>query len=219
MIFRDGWYWPDSEKHMIEWLANPKNRVTLNGRVSYQGKKQQALLALCKRFRCAIDVGSHVGTWSYNLAKVFETVRAFEPIADHRACFAANVVASNVIVYPVALGDKPGSVEMYSGPHSSGDSWVKPGVRGDIDMVTLDSFHFDEVDCLKIDTEGFEESILRGAEQTLLRCKPVLCVEQKRDFAKKYGLQPQGAIPYLKSLGYVVAREIGGDYLLRCASI
>lgn len=202
---------------MIEWLANPKNRVTLNGRVSYQGKKQKALLALCTRFRCAIDVGAHIGTWSYNLATAFETVRAFEPIANHRACFAANVSASNVVMYPVALGEKTDRVDMYSGPSSSGDSWVKPGVKGDIEMVTLDSFAFDDVDCLKIDAEGFEESILRGAEATILRCGPVICVEQKRDFPTKYGMKPQGGVEYLKSLGYKVELELSGDYIMKSA--
>ena len=203
---------------MRDWIAHPKNRMILNGRPAYQGKKQAALLALCTKFRCAVDIGAHVGTWSYNLAPAFATVRAFEPVADHRACFVANIAAPNVVLYPIALGDKAAGVEMYTGPASSGDTWVKPGVEGDIRMDTLDSFGFDDIDCVKIDAEGFEERILRGAEQTLRRCKPVLCVEQKRDFATKYGLEPQGAIPYLQSLGYVVAREIGGDYLLRCAS-
>src|ERR1700749_2319441 len=127
----DGWWWPDSETHMNAWMADPKNRLILNGRASYQGKKQMALLEQCKSFRTALDIGAHIGTWTHNLAPKFHTVRAFEPVLEHRNCFARNIEAQNVVLYPLALGDKPGRVEMYPGPSSSGDTWVKPGVVGD----------------------------------------------------------------------------------------
>jgi FkbM family methyltransferase len=208
----DGWYWPDRETHLLEWIANPKNRMVLNGRAAYQGKKQVALLALCKRFRTAIDVGAHVGLWTYNLAPHFTTVRSFEPVAEHRECFVQNISADNVVLYPLALGERSDKVSIRQNESSTGDSWVEGS--GDIQMEPLDAFELTDVDLIKIDAEGYEENILRGAEQTLRHSKPVLCVEQKRDFPKRWGLQPQGAITYLQSLGYVVAQEIGGDYLM-----
>jgi FkbM family methyltransferase len=212
MRLEDGWFWPDREHHMNAWVANPKNRMIINGRPAYQGKKQTALIDLCANFRTAIDVGSHIGMWTYNLAVAFDVVRCFEPMAEHRSCFARNVEAENVILYPLALGDRSAMVGMKTNETSTGDTYVQGD--GDTQMEMLDSFEFQGVDCIKIDAEGFEENILRGGVETIKRCRPVICVEQKRDMACKFGLEPLGAVRFLESLGYVVVREIGGDYLL-----
>lgn len=208
----DGWWFPDNEQHLQAWMAAPHNRLLLNGRAAYQGKKQLALLKLCKRFRTAIDVGSHIGLWTYNLAPVFGKVRCFEPIAEHRSCFARNIDAENVIIYPIALGDARGTVGMLTEPTSSGDSRVHG--EGTTGMERLDSFEFTDIDLIKVDCEGYEEHVLRGAEKTLRHCKPVVCVEQKRDMATRFGLEPRGAVRYLETLGYTLAVELGGDYLM-----
>jgi FkbM family methyltransferase len=208
----DGWWFPEKEAHLPAWMASPHNRLLMNGRASYQGKKQLALLKLCKRFRTAIDVGAHIGLWTFNLAPLFGKVRCFEPVAEHRSCFARNIDADNVIIYPIALGAQRGTVGMLTEPTSSGDSRVHG--EGSVRMETLDSFEFSDIDLIKIDCEGYEENVLRGAEQTLRRCKPVVCVEQKRDMARRFDLEPRGAVVYLETLGYTVATELGGDYLM-----
>src|SRR5512147_2665304 len=43
----DGWYFPDHEQHLLEWMMDKNNRVQINGRSSYQGKKQLAAVELC----------------------------------------------------------------------------------------------------------------------------------------------------------------------------
>lgn len=220
MKFVDGWYWPDGEQHMLEWIADPKNRVMLNGRPAYQGKKQQLALSHCApdRQRTMIDCGAHIGLWSYNFAHWFSTVEAFEPVETHRECWEQNVAEAatyrnKIALHPYALGDREAMVHIRVNPESTGDSWVKG--KGTVPMKTLDSFGFEEVDFIKVDAEGYEEFILRGAEFTLKHWKPVVCVEQKRDMAVKFGLKPMGAVQYLISLGYKVVDEISGDYILK----
>lgn len=219
MRFDDGWYFPDGEAHLQVWMSDPKVRMILNGRAAYQGQKQQAAMALCKNFRAAVDVGAHVGLWSFNLAHQFTMVHAFEPVADHRACFERNVLEEittpNVALYPFALGAYESFVKIKTEPTSSGDSRVDG--PGDIPMRTLDSFDLEDVDLLKIDTEGHELFVLRGAEATLARCKPVVIVEQKRGHAQRYGVGERDAIPFLQSLGYKLVREISGDFILVAA--
>lgn len=212
-MFRDlGWWFPSGEAHMNAWMKTTKGQWPLNGRPSYQGRKQSAAFALCTgQRRRAIDVGAHVGMWSWNLGHWFQHVEAFEPVEAHRACFEKNVTLPNVTLYPLALGQDAGSVSMVSDPHSSGDTRV--GGDGDIPMRTLDSFGFVDVDLIKIDTEGFEENVLRGGLETLRASWPVICVEQKRDMASRFGLRPQGAVQMLVDMGYVVAKEISGDFI------
>ncbi len=211
----DGWYFPDGESHLPQWMANPKVRMMLNGRAAYQGQKQVAVMELCKNFRRAIDVGGHVGLWSFNLAHKFRFVDAFEPVREHRWCFTKNVLEAKdvkgVTLHELALGDREGSVSIRTEPTSSGDSRVDG--PGDIPMKRLDSFGFDDVDLIKIDCEGFELFVLRGAGEILSRCKPVVIVEQKPGHAQKYGLGEKDAVPYLESLGYKVAKEMSGDFI------
>lgn len=207
-----GWHFPDHEKHLPEWMEHPKNKLVLNGRIAYQGQKQVAAIELCKERRTAVDVGGHIGLWSFNLANWFENVRAFEPVAEHRACFEANVPFDNVELHAIALGSEPGSVSMKTEDGSSGNTTVAGD--GDIPMMTLDSIGLSYVDFIKIDCEGYEENVLRGAERTLERWKPVVIVEQKRDMATRFGLKVLGAVEFLTERGYRVAKEISGDYIM-----
>lgn len=208
-----GWWWPDHEEHMIAWMQGPKNRIKLNDRWTYQGRKQIATLKHCKSFRTAVDIGGHVGLWAFNLAHAFDRVEAFEPVADHRACFEKNLAGlGNVKLHAVALGKEPGMVSMWSEQGSSGNTQVRG--EGDIPMLTLDSLELQDVDLMKIDCEGFEENVLRGAAETLKKWKPTVIVEQKRDMSLRFNLPKLGAVAYLNSLGYTVAEEISGDYIM-----
>lgn len=217
----DGWYWPDHERHLIDWMANPKGRMMLNGRLAYQGKKQAAAIdqVPAAQRTTAIDVGGHCGTWSYNLAHWFKNVEAFEPVPEHRECFEANMagtkIAPKVTLHPFALGATAGMVSIKTEQGSSGNSMVDGAGR--IEMRTLDSFDFQDVGFIKVDVEGFEENVLRGAEQMLRKWKPVAIVEQKRAMSLRFDLKPLGAIAFLKTLGYEAVKEISGDYIMRCA--
>jgi len=211
-----GWWFPDHEQHLIEWMRNPKTAVEINGRRAYQGSKQLAALRHCRWTRVAVDVGAHVGLWSFNLAHAFQRVKAFEPVADHRDCFVLNVPTDKaaVVLYECALGAVEGAVKISVAPGSSGDSRVAVEGEGDIPMKRLDSFKLTDVDLLKIDCEGYEENVVDGAHETIMRCRPVIIVEQKRKMATRFGLQPQGAVSQLKRWGYTVAEEISGDYIM-----
>lgn len=211
------WWWPDHEAHLQGWFKATKNQIKMNGRLAYQGRKQQAVLDQCLKRgirRRAIDVGGHVGLWSWNLAHEFDQVDAFEPVKDHQDCFDKNVLAfmTNVDLHTVALGKEPGWVSMWTEEGSSGNTQVKGA--GPIAMVTLDSFDFKDVDLIKIDCEGFEENVILGAMKTIEFCAPVIIVEQKRDMATRFDLRPLGAVERLYGLGYKVAEEISGDYIM-----
>lgn len=211
MIEIGGVFLPDGEKHLPEWMLRKNQRV--DGRLTYQYHKLEAALSYVRDFRVAIDIGAHCGLWSMHLAKRFEMLHAFEPVARHRECFAANLVgAKNVVVYPMALGEKAGSVRMETAPTSSGDTRVAGA--GDIPLELLDNFDFPNVDFVKLDCEGYELFALRGGEETLKRWRPCVIVEQKPGHGQAYGLKETAAVDYLQSLGAKLRRELGGDFIL-----
>lgn len=199
-----GVYLPEKEAHLTQWAKEEDWR--------YQGEKLDAALKYVKKFDVAIDVGGHCGLWSKELVRVFGLVVAFEPIPLHREIYEKNV-KGNYKLHPFALGDKDGTVKLKWNETSTGDTRVSPDGQVDAQIKRLDDVYQGPCDFLKIDTEGYEELVLRGAPRLLER-KPVVIVEQKRNMAKDFGLEMLGAVNHLKSLGYKQKELIHGDYVM-----
>jgi FkbM family methyltransferase len=214
-----GIWFPDGEKHFPEWMA--KNGELVDGRGTYQIKKFRAAMEYVKNFRVAVDVGGHVGLWAMHLAKCFQMVHAFEPVQEMRQCFRKNVESGRVHIYGYALGAESGRCNMKYDRADSGGTHVErmaaeidddPSI---VEMRTLDSFGLSNLDFLKIDCEGYEHHVIEGAIETLLRCKPCVIVEQKpHKLVHNFGIKGTPALDPLKEMGYRVAKEIGGDYIM-----
>ena len=65
--------------------------------------------------------------------------------------------------------------------------YTKPGVgriKGTgnlkVNIETLDSFNLKEIDFIKLDVEGYEEKILNGSKNTILKFKPTVVIEQNK---------------------------------------
>jgi len=214
-----GLYLPNGESHLTHWMDVDGH--TRDGKPTYQYKKYQAALAHVKTRGRALDIGAHVGLWSRVMALDFDEVLAFEPVPAHIECWKANMKhASNARLYETALGRRAGVVQMHQ-PElgSSGGARVAypgdiPNAAQSVDMQLLDDYLLDYIDFLKIDNEGYEYYVLRGAIATLKRCKPVIIVEQKPGMAQRFGLEETEAVSFLKGLGATLHQEIQGDYIL-----
>lgn len=205
-----GWVLPAGDRHFSGYLASaPK----VEGRRMYQPQHIQHALDFCRRRHVAVDVGAHVGFWSYYLALAFERVHAFEPSETYAYCFERNVNAKNVTLHRVALGEAAGAVALDTVAENSGATHVRPNASGTIPMRRLDDYRLDQVDLLKVDVEGYERRVLEGARETLARCRPVVIVEQK-DFAERYGDERFGARDLLVSLGASVLAQVVQDFIL-----
>jgi len=213
MIQFDGtWWFPDGEQHIPQWMTDADRRV--EGRLTYQYHKYEIALGLCQQWRTAVDVGAHVGLWSYWMARDFRVVEAFEPVADNCRCWLANMRPwSNAHLHDCALGAALGELTMCTPSESTAWTFVSPGLGPrSIERRTLDSFQLVDVNLLKIDCEGYEIFVLEGARATLLRNRPVVIVEQKGG-ETRYGRQEVEAVTFLQSLGAVVRENLGGDYI------
>jgi len=135
-----------------------------------------------------VDVGANVGIYMHALARRGAVVEAFEPqpwcVDVLRAYATSN---PRVHVHGAALGAVPGRAELrvpiVDGRLLRGSaSLVETDRLGtsetiDVEIRTLDSFWFDRVKAMKIDVEGAEVGVIRGAAATIERAHPVLLVE------------------------------------------
>jgi FkbM family methyltransferase len=218
MFQHQGVWLPDGEKHFPEWMT--KNGEIVDGKGTYQIKKLRAALEHCKDFRVAVDVGGHVGLWAMQLVKSFDFVHVFEPVAVFRNCLHENMADVRFDCYkcyPFALGETTGLVAMkipeLAGGLDTGGTHV--GGDGDIEMRPLDEFGFQCVDFLKIDVEGGELGVVRGAEDTIRRNRPTMIVEQKpHKLGPNFGLQGTPAVDLLVSWGATLRKAMGGDFIM-----
>jgi FkbM family methyltransferase len=206
-----GWWLPAAEKHLVPFLQRDRG---------YQAKHRAAALKHVQAWRVAVDIGAHVGLWAKDLAGRFEQVVAFEPIPLHRDCFARNVSAENVRLRPEALGQDAGLVAMHWDGQNTGHTRVdngshtrvSDGATGKVVMLRLDAFCLEACDFIKVDAEGYEAKILRGARETILRHRPVINVEQKRWVYE--GEHQYSAVEFLTSLGMVQLDRVSDDIVM-----
>jgi FkbM family methyltransferase len=133
----------------------------------------------------AVDVGAHVGNHAIYFSRVLgmETL-AFEPnpvsFRHLEANIASNGLAGRCRARRAAVGAQPGRAHVIAASDvNSGLSRADPVADGEAELVTLD----DElpagrhIDVIKIDVEGAEFDVLRGAERTLKEQRPLLYIE------------------------------------------
>lgn len=196
------------------WLPDDEqDKVMIAGGAQYQGSKLRAALRYVKQARRALDIGAHCGLWTVQLGQYFQEVECFEPLPIHIECWKKNANwKGSCRLHEVALGEKDGETGMHIEPGLSGRSRVNG--EGSYAMRRLDSYGFTDVDFIKIDVEGYEYFVIKGGEETILKNKPVMIVEQKPKHGGKYGLTDTQAVDHLKSLGATVKAEIVGDFVM-----
>jgi FkbM family methyltransferase len=131
-----------------------------------------------------LDIGSNVGIYSYYFAKSMDQIDAFEPLIEASSRLSATNL-KNVSIHNIALSNRCETKTFYipiaNRKLVTGLATLeeKPGnhVERIINVTTLDEFKYDDVDLIKIDVEGHEIHVIRGAIHTIKRCKPVIIVE------------------------------------------
>lgn len=203
---------PDAEDHVAGHLLEIPSYAD-----QYDDELVKLALALPRRRR-AVDVGASFGLWSRRLAPAFDAVDAFEPLRDARLCFHKNVEARNVVMHPVALGDRERRARLVMVPANArhGATTFKTHLskeEGDAYVQTLDEQGFGDVDFIKIDCEGFDYFVLLGAERTIKRSWPAIIFEAKLGVSqKRYGVSQRAPHELLESWGYVQRYEERGNH-------
>lgn len=142
--------------------------------------EETALLRSCmEESQVFVDVGANIGLYTCLARSVGRYAIAIEPQPRNLECLYANLTANGWLdteVYPLGVSDQPGLVHLYgaTGPSASLISgWAGYSKRFSqtISVVTLDTLIGDRFAkqklLIKIDVEGAEYNVLRGAERTI----------------------------------------------------
>ncbi len=158
-----------------KWIVGASNHGCWLG--SYEQDKQLAFAAHVSQGEVLFDVGAHVGFYTLlGSALVGDEghVFAFEPLPrnlDHLTRHLELNGIHNTTVVRAAVSDKPGAAKFLAGPTPMMGMLASEGEL-DVELVSLDDLYRQQKiplpDCIKIDVEGAEAGVLKGAE-TILR--------------------------------------------------
>ncbi len=136
------------------------------------------------------DIGSNIGMTAVIAAKSGAAkVYAFEPDPNVFPFLLDTIKANAALVHAhnMALGAAEGSLSFFSNPSSTSASHLVTedtlghSPTGTVQMSTFDTFvkaqRIQKIDFIKIDVEGFEIDVLRGAIETIEHLKPSLLIE------------------------------------------
>ena len=202
-----GWWLPDDDTHF-------ENYITDGG---YQTIHRTSILNYIKQFKSelnnVIDVGSHVGFWSKEFTELFKHVYAFEPMNEVRECYIKNIVKDNYTLYPYGLGSVEKKVKIQYEPNESGNTFITPSGNREIEVYPLDQFEFNKIDYIKIDAEGYEIEVCKGALKLIERDKPFIHIEKKKKVMNKTGLTEDTIHNFFESINYKEVLAIKSEVL------
>lgn len=141
-----------------------------------------------------VEVGANLGAHTVALARrcAPAPLYAFEPQQRVFQILCANLALNdigNVVALPEACGEAEGEADLpainYAGAGNFGGVSLLPATPGAahahrVRVRTLDSLGLPACGLLKVDVEGFEPQVLRGARETIMRHRPILYVENDR---------------------------------------
>lgn len=198
---------------------------------NYELMLETVYSSILKNGDTAIDVGAHAGRHSIPLAHAIGskgTLLCFEPLPQQYEQLKnffeekalRKVPLPNVEVFNLALSDTNGYANFVMAPDYPEFSGFEvrdyhiPDVKTEnikVEMRTLDSFleNFESLSFIKIDAEGAELRILKGAEKTLTTFKPALGFELGNSSLINYEYGAEDYFDFLKTLDYEIYSIFG----------
>ena len=204
-------------------------RLLLSGR--FEPEVSTAILALVKPGMIVLDIGANIGVHTLHLAKrvgASGQVLAFEPNPVAREELLRNITLNqikNVNVLKVALWERDGE-ELFCFPKDGleamgglrQNSQFEVARKSKVETARLDTIlarlEVQQVDFMKIDVEGAELQVLKGAGALLdADWRPPILYESASVNSISYSYTPDDLVRFLSAKGYVVEKIDHANYL------
>ncbi len=137
----------------------------------------------------------------------------------HKGIHQSMNITANIIVHEVAATNRnEGTIDILDHTDHGGHNHVvldsdNVKLRDSQNLVpvparTIDSYNFEDVDCIKIDVEGSELLVMQGAKDTIDRCRPSVQVEIVPKQCKLFGYDPQDLYDFFADRDYVCVSAV-----------
>jgi FkbM family methyltransferase len=173
----------------------------------YAAEEGELIRQVVRPGSTAIDAGANIGTHTLMLSRAVGprgAVLAFEPQRIVFQILCANMALNNITNVNcrcAALGETSKSITIppvnYSITENFGGVSLGEGPAGESSPVmALDSYNLPGCHFIKVDVEGMEAAVIRGAKKTIEKFRPILYVENDREDRSRE------LIELIQSLGY-----------------
>lgn len=194
--------------------------------MDYEAKLQSFYEQFLEAGMYSVDVGAHVGRHGFEMLRLVGLsgrVLLFEPLPDLYTVLKADLESRreepNAEVLPYALSDETGSTEFcvavdalaYSGFRERRYDSETKVVRIAVEVRRLDDLiaGWPRLDYIKIDTEGAEWNVLRGATRSIERFRPVISFEFGESSYAAYGVSPGDVHDFFVDRQYLIFDILG----------
>ncbi len=183
-------------------------RVNINTRfkverIMWSNAFEPALIHLLKREAkpdwVTLDIGANVGAVTLALARFTAPtgrVHSFEPGPPNLLRLRANLalnpeLAARITVHPAGVGETPGELQWQEETGNPGNAVLGNSGTHAVPVITLDDFTVQQglprLDFIKVDVEGMELSVFRGARHSLRQFRPLVYFETLDRYGDEHG--------------------------------
>ena len=158
---------------------------------SFDPQMVKLLKILAANSKTILDIGANIGCTAILFGELSENVYAFEPSPTTFEFLEMNIAKSgktNVFPQNIGAGEKPGEYTLTFAPSNRSGAYISNQTQASaghtIEKVIIrklddvvNSLDIQNIDFIKIDVEGFEGHVLRGAKKTLSSFRPLVVLE------------------------------------------
>jgi FkbM family methyltransferase len=201
----------------LPWVSSTYARLYLLGKAITERHEVSRLETLVTPGMTIIDVGANVGFYTLKMAAAAGDagrVLAFEPDPFNFVLLKDRISRShirNVEPFQAALGDRAGRAVLYSSAYNRADNRLSAShdeahvEASEIDLTTLDDVlkarGITSVNGMKVDVQGHELHVIRGARRTLQQGLQWIWIEFSPDHLRASGTDPDDFLATLGGLG------------------
>lgn len=177
--------------------------IDLTSNMAYDRQTELIIKKVLKADSSTVDIGCHKGEMleKFISAAPHGKHSGFEPIPEMFNSLTKKFESKNCYIYPYALAEKSGTAEfnfVKNAPAYSGLKERKYTVENpEIEKIQVELKTLDEVlpkykiDLIKIDVEGAELGVLKGAKNTIITNKPIIIFECGLGASEFYNTKPE----------------------------
>lgn len=192
----------EGDTHISAWVEQ-------TGKLCHDETVEKHILPLIQPGQTVIDAGANIGDHTVAYMKQvgnYGLVYAFEPHKEAHECLMHNVLHNSsysmYMLYDCALSDRVENVCLSPNPTIPGASHI--GGNGSvIQTAMLDQRIGGQVHFIKIDCEGYDFFVLRGAIRLLTLFRPIVLMEMNRGHMSRYGVNYNDVFTFLDAIRYM----------------